>query len=585
MNISNIRNFCIVAHIDHGKSTLADRILELTGAMPAREQRQQFLDANIIEQERGITIKAKAVALTHTHQGSQYQLNLIDTPGHVDFTYEVSRSLAACEGALLVVDATQGVQAQTIANAYLALEGNLEIVPIINKIDSPLAHPAEVAEEMRSTLGIKPEDIIQVSAKTGQNVEQVLEAIIRRIPPPKGDSAASLQALIFDSVYDFYRGVIIYVRVMNGSIVNGKKIRMLHSARVFEVEEVGKFKPRLGEPCAMNAETRLDMGEVGYVIAAIRDIRDVKIGDTITDKDAGNVKALPGYNEPLPMVFCGIYPTGDSEYNSVKKAIERLSLNDSAFVFEPETSEALGFGLRCGFLGLLHMDIFQERLEREEQVEVIRTAPNVTYEVIVREKAGQEKLRIDNPAKLPDEGNIIELREPIARTSLIVPAENVGVIMQLCEDRRGTYIRTEYLSPTRVILTYDLPFAEMVYDFYDKMKSATRGYGTMDYHVNGFQASNLVRLRILVAGHEVDALSTIVHKDQAEHRGRKIIHVLRKEIPRHMFEVPLQAAIGKRIVARETIKAMSKNVTAKCYGGDITRKRKLIEKQREGKKR
>lgn len=585
MSIANIRNFCIIAHIDHGKSTLADRILELTGAMPAREQRQQFLDANIIEQERGITIKAKAVTLTYTYEGSRYQLNLIDTPGHVDFAYEVSRSLAACEGALLVVDATQGVQAQTIANAYLALEGNLTIVPIINKIDSPLARPAEVAEEMRTTLGIKPEEIIQVSAKTGQNVEQVLEAIVKRIPPPAAVPSAPLQALIFDSVYDFYRGVIVYVRVMNGRIAPGKKIRLLHSARVFEVEEVGKFKPRLGEPCAMNAEPQLDAGEVGYVIAGIKNIHDVKIGDTITDKDAENVKPLPGYKEPLPMVFCGIYPTGDSDYNSVKKAIERLSLNDSAFVFEPETSEALGFGLRCGFLGLLHMDIFQERLEREEQVEVIRTAPNVTYEVIVREKGGTVKLQIDNPAKLPDEEKIIELREPIARTNLIVPAENVGIIMQLCEDRRGTYVRTEYLSPSRVILTYDLPFAEMVYDFYDKMKSATRGYGTMDYHIIGFQASNLVRLRILVGGQEVDALSTIVHRDQAEQKGRKIIQILRKEIPRHMFEVPLQAAIGKRIIARETIKAIFKNVTAKCYGGDITRKRKLLEKQREGKKK
>ncbi|MBI3267744.1 MAG: elongation factor 4 [Planctomycetes bacterium] len=580
MRADSIRNFCIVAHIDHGKSTLADRLLELTGTITARESRQQFLDSHAIERERGITIKAKAVAMRYDFGGEEYQLNLIDTPGHVDFTYEVSRSLAACEGAILLVDATQGVQAQTVANAFLAMEARLEIIPVVNKIDSPLARVDEVIEEMVNSLAVKAEEVLQVSAKTGAGCEALLERVIRGVPPPKGRLDSPLRALIFDSVYDEYRAVVVYTRVVDGVLRPGEEIRMMGTGNVFQIEEVGKFRPK------MAPVKSLEMGEVGYVVAGIKNIRDVKIGDTVAPKliPAG-LQALPGYREPLPMVFCGFYPTNDSDFKTLKQSIERLSLNDSSFTFQPETSEALGFGFRCGFLGLLHLEIVQERLERDEGVEVIQTAPNVTYEVMYNELGETKTKRVDNPADLPEEHEILEMREPISRVAIIVPKDSVGPIMALCMERRGVYVKTEYISPTRAMLTYDIPFAEIVFDFYDKMKSLTRGYGTMDYHILGYKAATLVRLDILVAGDPVDALSTIVHKEQAELKGRRMITVLRREIPRHLFEIPLQASIGKRIVARETIRALAKNVTAKCYGGDISRKRKLWEKQKEGKKK
>jgi len=577
--ISNIRNFCIIAHIDHGKSTLADRILELTKAISPRELRDQFLDSNEIERERGITIKAKSISLDYQYNNQPYLLNLIDTPGHVDFSYEVLRSLKACEGALLLVDATQGVQAQTVANALLAEDANLEIIPLINKIDAPLARPDTVKEEMEHVLGINPEKITLVSAKEGTNVPEVLERIVREIPPPSGSLKAPLQALIFDSVYDPYRGVVVYVRVVNGVIKKGAEILMLNANHIFQVEEVGKFKPKMvpiDELCA---------GEVGYVISGIKNIRDVKIGDTITLTKIEGVQPLPGYREPLPMVFCGLYPSTNSNFRELQTALERLSLNDSSFQYEPETSAALGNGFRCGFLGLLHMEIAQERLIREEGAEVIQTAPNVTYEVVLREGGMLKTIRIDNPAKFPDEGSLVEIREPMVRLSLIIPAESIGSIMKLCEQRRGRHIKTEYISPTRVILNYDIPLAEIIYDFYDKLKSATRGYGTMDYSFVDYETADLIKLRILVHGVEVDALSTIVHHSVAEFKGRQIIRILRKEIPKHLFEIALQASIGKRIVARETIKPLAKNVVGKCYGGDITRKRKLWEKQKEGKKR
>jgi len=577
--ISNIRNFCIIAHIDHGKSTLADRILELTKAISSREFRNQYLDSNDIERERGITIKAKAITLDYHYNNETYILNLIDTPGHVDFSYEVLRSLKACEGALLLVDATQGVQAQTVANSYLAVESNLEIIPLINKIDSPLARVDEVSLEMNTILGMKPEDITLVSAKAGTNVDKLLERVVIEIPPPSGDENKPLQALIFDSVYDPYRGVIVYVRMINGIIKRGDEIKMINANHEFIVEEVGKFRPKIVPTDELSA------GEVGYVISGIKNIRDVKVGDTITLTRNEGVPALTGYKEPLPMVFCGLYPSTNSNYKELQVALERLSLNDSSFQFEPESSAALGNGFHCGFLGLLHMEIVQERLTREEGVEVVQTAPNVTYEILVREGTGTNVLKIDNPAKFPDEGSIIEIREPMVHLSLIIPSENIGPIMKLCENKRGSHLKTEFISPIRVIINYSIPLAEIIYDFYDKLKSATRGYGTMDYSFSGYQASELIKLRILVHGLEVDALSSIVHRSVAESKGRRIIHTLRKEIPKHLFEIALQASIGKRIIARETIGAMAKNVTGKCYGGDITRKRKLWEKQKEGKKK
>jgi len=574
--LEKIRNFCIIAHIDHGKSTLADRLLERTGAITSREARDQVLDAMDLERERGITIKAKAVALDYDWGGDRYRLNLIDTPGHVDFNYEVSRSLAACEGALLLVDATQGVQAQTVANCYLAVEAGLEIVPVVNKIDIASARPDEVIEEMHTSLAIKPDEVLRASAKAGIGIDEVLDAVITRISPPKGEVLAPLQALIFDSVYDDYKGVITYIRVKNGSVRKGDRIRLLAGGRTHEVLELGVQRPK------MTPVAELGTGEVGYLCANIRVMQDVKIGDTITTADAKDVAALPGYKEPLPMVYCGIYPTNNADFPELRKALERLRLNDSAFTYQPETSEALGFGFRCGFLGLLHMEIVQERLERESNVSVVQTAPNVTYEVVTTRG---DVIRIDNPARLPEEHLIAEFREPIVRASLVVPTESIGAIMKLNEDKRSTYLKTEYLGPQRVILSYEVPLAEIIYDYYDALKSMTRGYGTLDYEVIGERPAKLARLKILVNGVEVDALSTIVHAEKAEFIGRNLIRRLKKEIPRHLFEIPLQAAIGGRVIARENIAPVRKNVTSKCYGGDITRKRKLLEKQKEGKKR
>lgn len=570
--IGHIRNFCIIAHIDHGKSTLADRLLELTDTVSQRKIREQFLDSNELERERGITIKAKAVAM----DWKGYRLNLIDTPGHVDFTYEVSRSLAACEGAVLLVDCTQGVQAQTVANTLLALENDLEIVPALNKIDLPTAQIDESIEEMESSLGVKAEEILQVSGKTGMGAEELLLHVIKTVPAPDGDPQGPLRAMIFDSEYDDYRGVIVYIRLIDGTLQKGDKIRFVGTDREAEVEEVGVFRPK---PEKMKS---LSAGHVGYIMANIRSIRDIQIGDTIVDRANIDAKPLPGYKEPVPMVYCGFYPTGDTDYEMLKKALERLSLNDSSFSFQSETSEALGFGYRCGFLGLLHMEIIQERLEREEKVQLIQTAPNVTYEVVTNKG---ETLRIDNPAKLPDDGLLTEWREPLALAKIIIPTEFIGNVMGLCGDRRGEYVRTTYISPIRVILEYHIPFSEIVFDFYDKLKSGTRGYGTLDYTIEKYEPADLCRLRILVGGIEVDALSTIVAREFSAQKGRAMLKILRKEIPRQMFEVALQASIGKKVIAREDIRALSKNVTAKCYGGDISRKRKLWEKQKEGKKR
>jgi GTP-binding protein LepA len=575
MDIEKIRNFCIVAHIDHGKSTLADRILEMTGTVSHRDIREQFLDSNALERERGITIKAKAVAM----DWKGYRLNLIDTPGHVDFSYEVSRSLAACEGAILLVDATQGVQAQTVANATLAIENGLEIVPALNKIDMQTAQVEESLEEMEHTLAIRRGEVFNVSGKMGTGVEELLEAVVTLVPPPTGDPRKPLRALIFDSEFNEFRGVVCYVRLIDGTLKRGDRVRFIGGGTEHEVEYVGLFRPHMAEVPSLSA------GQVGYMMANIKSLRDVRVGDTLAAAEAKEVKPLPGYKEPLPVVFCGFYPTGDTDYEELKKALERLALNDSSFKWQAETSEALGFGFRCGFLGLLHMEIVQERLEREEHVELIQTAPNVTYEILAQTHEGPKVMRIDNPAKLPDDAMIKEWREPMVRATIIIPAEFIGPIMQLCQERRGEYRKTEYISKTRVILTYTLPFAEIVYDFYDKLKSVTRGYGTLDYHMTGYEPAELCRLRILVSGNEVDALSVIIHRATAEHKGRKILRTLRKEIPKQLFEIALQAAIGAKIIAREDIGSVGKNVLAKCYGGDITRKRKLLEKQKEGKRR
>ncbi|HTF55919.1 MAG TPA: translation elongation factor 4 [Planctomycetota bacterium] len=575
IEITKIRNFSIIAHIDHGKSTLADRILVLTGTVSKRDIREQFLDSNALERERGITIKAKAVAMEY----KGYQLNLIDTPGHVDFNYEVSRSLAACEGAVLLVDATQGVQAQTVANALLATEGGLAVVPALNKIDMQTAQVEESLLEMENSLSIPAEEVLHVSGKMGTGIEELLQQVIDKVPPPKGDVNAPLQALIFDSEFNEYRGCVAYVRIMNGRVKRGDKIRFLGTGTEHDVEYVGIFTPQMKEVDELTA------GRVGYLMANIKSIRDVRVGDTVAPAGPVSVKALPGYKEPLPVVFCGFFPAGETDFGDLKKALERLGLNDSSFKYQAETSEALGFGYRCGFLGLLHMEIIQERLEREEKVDLIQTAPSVTYEILAQTEHGKAVLRIDNPAKLPDDPLIEEWREPVVRASIIVPTESIGAIMSLCEARRGTYEKTEYISPLRVILTYKLPFAEIVYDFYDKLKSMTRGYGTLDYRFLGYEIADLTRLRILVGGQEVDALSIIIHRENSEQKGRRILRVLRKEIPRQMFEVTLQAAIGKKVIAREDISALKKDVTAKCYGGDISRKRKLWEKQKEGKKR
>ncbi len=571
-----IRNFCIVAHIDHGKSTLADRLLQMSGAISEREMQAQFLDDLDLERERGITIKASAVTVGYQLDGKQYMLNLIDTPGHVDFHYEVAKALQACEGALLLVDATQGVQAQTVANAYAAIEAGLEIIPVINKVDLPSARPDDVAEEMEQVLGIDALSCIRVSAKSGLGVEDLFRGICTRLPGPRGDAEKPLQALIFDSKYDDYRGVIVYVRMMNGRLSIGQKIRLMGKQTIHQITDLGKFSPK---PIHVDA---LGAGEVGFLVANIKTLSDVTIGDTVTDAANPAPEPLPGYRPPKQMVYCDFYPGPDTEYTQLREALEKLRLNDSSFTFEPENSDALGFGFRCGFLGLLHMEIVQERLEREQNVQVVQTAPTVPYEIMLND--GSVKM-IDSASGLPDFSKVKEIREPMIKASIIVPAENIGDISKLCQDRRGIYRKTEFLSQSRVIIEYEMPLAEVIFDFFDRLKTATRGYGTLDYDLIGFHTDNLVKMDILVNGEAVDALSLIVHRDKAESRGRAIIRKLKQEIGKHLFEVPLQAAIGSRVVARETISAMRKNVTAKCYGGDISRKRKLLEKQKEGKKR
>jgi len=576
MDASRIRNFSIIAHIDHGKSTLADQLLLQSGAITQREFREQILDDLDIERDRGITVKARTVALMHEADGEQYELNLIDTPGHVDFHYEVSRSLAACEGALLLVDAFQGVQAQTVANAYAALSGDLEIIPVINKIDLPVTRIDEVLEEIETVLGLDPDEALLISAKAGIGIAEVFKAIRDRVPPPPGQPDQSLRALVFDSKYDSYRGVIIYIRVMEGTIATGDMVRFMRDGGQHEVLELGQFRPK------MTACDQLGPGQVGYLVTRIKELGAVRVGETVTGASQAADEPLPGYQEPQQMVFCGMYPTQATDFETLREELQKLSLNDSSFTFQPETSEALGFGFRCGFLGMLHMEIIQQRLEGEAGIELVQTAPNVTYQVLKRDG---ELIRVDNPQKLPDTGLIDELGEPFARATFILPAENIGTIMTLCEDRRGRYQNTEYLGPQRAQLTYELPLAEIVYDLYDKLKSATKGYGTLDYDMLGFRDADLVRLDILVMGRRVDALSTIVHRSQAERRGRSLVKRLKEEIAKHQFEIPLQAAIGTRVIARETISAMRKNVTSKCYGGDITRKRKLWANQRAGKKR
>ena len=577
-----IRNFSIIAHIDHGKSTLSDRLLMRAGAITEREFQNQMLDDMDLERERGITIKASAVTVFHDHiapgktEPEQYMLNFIDTPGHVDFHYEVQKALQACEGAILVVDATQGVQAQTVANAYAAIDVGLDIIPVINKIDLPSSRPVEVAEEIEQVLGFRAEECILVSAKTGQGIDELISKLCDQLPPPRGLADAPPRALIFDSVYDDYRGVIVYVRVVDGELRKGQKIRLMGTDRDYQVSDMGKLMPR---PKQVD---RIGHGEVGYLVAAIKDLHDVRIGDTVTDAAAPAPEALPGYKPIQQMVFCDFYPGGKTQYEDLRDAMDRLQLNDSSFTFQPESSDALGFGFRCGFLGLLHMEIIQERLEREFSVEVVQTAPTVTYEILLSDNTIK---RIDAPSELPNQTLVQEIREPYIVMNLILPSDSVGAMMKLCEDRRGVYKKTEYIGSTRVILVYEMPLAEVIYDFYDRLKSATRGYGTMDYDLIGFRAGELVKMDILVNGDRVDALSVIVHRDHAEARGRKLLVRLKEEIDRHLFEIPLQAAIGGKIIARETIKSVGKNVTAKCYGGDITRKRKLLEKQKEGKKR
>ncbi|MCX5633598.1 MAG: translation elongation factor 4 [Phycisphaerae bacterium] len=576
MDIANIRNFCIIAHIDHGKSTLADRLLLLTGTVNQRDFKEQMLDTMDIERERGITVKASAVTMLYTLNGVEYMLNLIDTPGHVDFHYEVSRSMAACEGALLVVDASQGVEAQTVANAYLAVDSDLEIIPVINKIDLPAAQPKVVAEEIEHILGINKNECFHISAKSGQGILELLEAIITFLPPPVVDLTKQTKALIFDSHYDEYRGVICYVRLISGRLNPGDKILMMGSNRSYQVSELGKFTP------GMKKIDSLGAGEVGYVIANIRTLSDITIGDTITLAKEPAKKALPGYKKPLQMVFSDFYPGNNTDYTHLRAAFEKLSLNDASFTFVPQNSPALGFGFRCGFLGLLHMEIIQERLERENDIEVVQTAPTVTYEVV--ETSG-ETYRIDSPSQLPEKTKIAELREPFVKLEIITPKDTIGNIMKLSEMKRCQLIRTDYISPTRVMMEFRAPLAEIVYDFYDQLKGISRGYATMDYEFIGFEVGDLVKIDILVNKAIVDALSLIVHRSIAEARGRKMLVKLRKAIPRHQFEIPLQAAIGGKIIARESIKAFRKDVTAKLYGGDVTRKMKVLKRQKEGKKR
>ena len=572
-----IRNFSIVAHIDHGKSTLADRLLETTGTLTEREMQEQVLDNMEIEKERGITIKSQAARLVYRRDdGQEYILNLIDTPGHVDFNYEVSRSLAACEGALLVVDATQGIQAQTLANCYLALDNDLEIAPVINKIDLPSARPDEVKQEIEDVIGIDAEEAPMISAKTGLNIKDVLESVVKNIPAPEGDEEAPLKALIFDSYYDSYKGVVCIVRIKDGKIKIGDKIKLMATNKVYDVTEVGVFTP------GVLPIKELSAGDVGYVTASIKNVRDARVGDTITEAARPTDKALPGYKPAIPMVYSGIYPVDGAKYDELKEALEKLQINDAALNFEPETSVALGFGFRCGFLGLLHMEIIQERVEREFNLDIITTAPSVIYKVI---KTDGEMLEITNPTNLPPMTEIDYMEERVVKASIITPKEYVGAVMELCQDRRGTYIDMQYIEETRAVVNYDIPLNEIIYDFFDTLKSRTRGYASLDYEMKGYTTTKLVKLDILLNGDVVDALSMIVPDERAYHKGRAIAEKLKEIIPRQLFEIPIQAAVGSKIIARETVKAMRKDVLAKCYGGDISRKKKLLEKQKEGKKR
>jgi len=576
-DLSRIRNFSIIAHIDHGKSTLADRILEHTGALSDREKQDQFLDKMELERERGITIKAQAVRLKYVaDDGLEYQINLIDTPGHVDFTYEVSRSLAACEGALLVVDASQGVEAQTLANVYLALGNNLEIVPCFNKIDLPSADIERTRHEVEEVVGIDCAEAIACSAKAGIGIHEILEAIVKKVPAPKGDPAGTLRALVIDSWYDSYRGAVVLVRVMDGTLKIGQRVRMMATSADYDVTELGAFAP------FPRALTELSAGEVGFMSAAIKSVRDTKVGDTITDARAPATQSLPGFEDVKPMVFAGVFPTSADQYSDLRDALERLNLNDAAFSFEPDNSDALGLGFRCGFLGLLHMEVVQERLEREYNLSLVTTAPSVVY--MVHTNSG-EVLKIENPSRLPDPGRINFIEEPYFKVNLHTPNTYVGAVLKLCEDRRGVQKGIQYASKERVIITYELPLAEVLFDFFDRLKSATRGYASMDYELIGYRENQLVRLDLMINGEQVDALSAIVHKDRAYQLGRQLTAKLKEIVPRQQYEVAIQAAIGARVVARETVRAMRKDVTAKCYGGDISRKRKLLEKQKEGKKR
>jgi GTP-binding protein LepA len=574
---SKIRNFSIIAHIDHGKSTLADRILEKTNALTSREMKDQLLDSMDLERERGITIKLNAVQLQYkAKDGEEYIFHLIDTPGHVDFTYEVSRSLAACEGAILVVDAAQGIEAQTLANVYLALDNNLEILPVINKIDLPSADPERVRNEIEDVIGLDASEAVLASAKAGIGIEEILEQVVKTIPAPSGDPEAPLKALIFDSLYDAYRGVVAYVRVAEGTVKVGDKIRMMATGKEFEVNEVGVFTPK----AVLRDE--LTVGDVGFLTASIKNVGDTRVGDTITNAKNGATEPLPGYRKLNPMVYCGLYPIDTAKFNDLREALEKLQLNDAALQFEPETSQALGFGFRCGFLGLLHMEIIQERIEREFNIDLITTAPSVIYHVIMTD--GTE-IRVDNPSDMPDPQKIDRVEEPYVKASMMAPNDYVGAIMELCQQKRGNFIDMQYVSENRVTITYEIPLAEIVYDFFDQLKSSTKGYASFDYELIGYKPSKLVKMDILLNAEKVDALSFIVHKDFAYERGKIIVEKLKELIPRQQFEVPIQAAVGQKIVARSTIKAMRKNVLAKCYGGDISRKRKLLEKQKEGKKR
>ena len=575
---SKIRNFCIIAHIDHGKSTLADRIIEQTGLLTSREMQSQVLDNMDLERERGITIKAQTVRTVYKAQdGEEYIFNLIDTPGHVDFNYEVSRSLAACDGAILVVDAAQGIEAQTLANVYLALDHDVDVIPVINKIDLPSAEPQRVIDEIEDVIGLEAQDAPQISAKTGLNVDQVLEAIVQKIPAPIGDPEAPLKALIFDSVYDSYKGVIIFCRIKEGTVKKGTTIRMMATGAEEEVVEVGYFGAGQFIPC-----DELSAGMVGYITASIKNVRDTRVGDTITDRDKPCDAPLPGYKKVLPMVYCGLYPADGAKYPDLRDALEKLQLNDASLQFEPETSIALGFGFRCGFLGLLHLEIIQERLEREYNLDLVTTAPGVIYKVY---KTNGEVLDLTNPSNLPDPAEIEHMEEPFVSAEIMVTTEFIGSIMELCQERRGVYLGMEYMEETRALLKYELPLNEIIYDFFDALKSRSRGYASFDYEMKGYETADLVKLDILINKEEVDALSFIVHSSTAYERGRKMCEKLKDEIPRHLFEIPIQAAIGGKVIARETVRAMRKDVLAKCYGGDISRKKKLLEKQKEGKKR